>query len=131
MNLEKDVSPTGLYNYLPKVEVPRKKKSRRRTVTRRRRVLRKSRKARTFRSKRKGGEATQEQKIKAVLSTIEEDTHDINKNGFSADMELAPPSLVDMAVEAGVANKHLPNNYGNLKTAAQEALNRLSAEKSS
>jgi hypothetical protein len=54
MNLEKDVSPTGLYNYLPKVELPRKKKSRRRTATRRTRS-RVLRKARTFRSKMKYG----------------------------------------------------------------------------
>lgn len=51
MNLEKDISPTGLYNYLPKLGTPRQsrrarvvKKRRPSKVTRRRRLTR-SRKA--------------------------------------------------------------------------------------
>jgi hypothetical protein len=45
MNLEKDSSPTGLYNYLPKM-----KKTRRRRTSRTSRKSRKSRIPRTFRA---------------------------------------------------------------------------------
>ena len=48
MNLEKDINPTGLYNYLPKIDEPRK-------TRRRRKSTRRIRKTRTFRSKVKYG----------------------------------------------------------------------------
>ena len=51
MNLEKDVSPTGLYNYLPKAQTTR----RRRPKPRKPGKPGKPRKPRTFRLRRKYG----------------------------------------------------------------------------
>ena len=131
MNLEKDVSPTGLYNYLPKVEVPRKKKSRRRTVTRRTRGSRRAlRKARTFRSKRKGG-ATKDQ-LQAFLEKVD------NKQLKVGEKSSMDPALVDVPADLLAEANSLgvviegTKNLGNLRNAIERAHDEAMArEKSS
>jgi hypothetical protein len=94
MNLEKDVSPTGLYNYLPKV----------RTIRRR-----KPRKPRTTRSKMRGGNPLEALKTKVTEAL----------NNAENDSEPAGPALVAEArrvmVEDGVT-------LGNLYSALKKAL---------
>jgi hypothetical protein len=99
MNLEKDISPTGLYNYLPKARTTRRLKPTRRT-----RKSRKPRKPRTARSKMRGGNPLEvlKAKVAELLNTQDES-------------EPAGPALVadanriGMTVQDGVSIGNLYN----------------------
>ena len=98
MNLEKDVSPTGLYNYLPKVRTIRRRKPSRRT-----RKSRKSRKSRTARSKRRGGDRRDD--LEALKSDVslamnedsdDDTTRDLIARAMKLEVELPKEGVVNL-----------------------------------
>jgi hypothetical protein len=118
MNLEKDVSPTGLYNYLPKLSDPRKTRRRRKSTrrTRSRRVLRKSR---TFRSKRRGG-ATKDE-LQAFLEKVDQKQLEVGQtSGEDPALVSVPSDLLTEAKRLDVVIQGT-KNLGNLRNAIERA----------
>ena len=88
MNLEKDVSPTGLYNYLPKARTTRRLKPTRRT-----------RKPRTARSKRRGGDRRDD--LEALKSDVsramnEDPTQGLIDRAMKLDVKLPEEGVVNL-----------------------------------